>query len=395
MKPTKELVILAAKRTPFGGFGGSLKNLSATDLGVIAAEAALDASGVDKGDIDHVVFGNVCQTSADAIYLARHVGLRAGIGQNVPALTINRLCGSGFQALINGAELILTGQAKAVLTGGAESMSQAPHVVRGARWGLPLGRSKMEDSLWECLTDSYNQMPMAITAENIAERYGISQDEVDAYSVASQDRYEAGLAAGKFTDEICPVVIKSRKGEKVVDADEHPRPGTTVEGLARLPKVFKKDGVIHAGAASGICDGAGALIIADGEWARAKGLKPLATLESWGVVGCDPDVMGLGPVEASRAALDAIDKTADDMEMLEINEAFAPQVLGCVKELGWDLDKVNVNGGAIAVGHPLAASGARITAHLVHNVTKGSGGYALGSACIGGGQGIAVVVKGI
>lgn len=394
MKATKELVILAAKRTPFGGFGGSLKNLSATDLGVIAAEAAIAESGVAKEDFDHVVFGNVCQTSADAIYLARHVGLRAGLAQSVPALTINRLCGSGFQALVNGAELIMTGQAKVVLTGGAESMSQAPHVVRGARWGLQLGRSQMEDSLWECLTDSFNRMPMAITAENIAERYGISQEEVDAYSVASQTRYAEGLAGGAFSDEICPVTIKSRKGEKVVDSDEHPRPTVTLDGLQRLPKVFKKDGVIHAGAASGICDGAGAIILADGDWARSQGLTPLASLESWGVVGCDPDVMGLGPVEASRKALAAIDKSADDMEMLEINEAFAPQVLGCVKELGWDLDKVNMNGGAIAVGHPLAASGARITAHLVHNVRKAGGGYALGSACIGGGQGIAVIVKG-
>ena len=394
MSHAENLVFLSAKRTPFGAFGGSMKGLSATDLGVLAAEAAIADAGADKADYDHVAFGNVLQTSADALYLARHVGLRAGLPQETPAITLNRLCGSGFQGVVTGAEQILTGQAELVLTGGAESMSQAPYVQRGTRWGTPLGRTpKMEDMLWESLTDTFCNTPMALTAENIAEQFSVTQDEVDTFSLASQQRWGAAQDAGHFDAELVPVTIRSRKGEKVINADEHPRPQTTLEGLAKLPKVFKKDGVIHAGAASGICDGAGALVLSSAEYAQRKGLNPIASLVSWGVTGCDPTVMGLGPVESSKQALHRAGLSLDDMDLIEINEAFAPQVIGCAKALGIDPKRVNACGGAIALGHPLAASGARITAHLIHALTRRGGGLGLGSACIGGGQGIAVIVK--
>ena len=394
MSHAENLVFLSAKRTPFGAFGGSMKGLSATDLGVAAAEAAIAEAGADKADYGHVAFGNVLQTSADALYLARHVGLRAGLPQETPAITLNRLCGSGFQGVVTGAEQILTGQAELVLTGGAESMSQAPFVQRGTRWGTPLGRTpKMEDMLWESLTDTFCNTPMALTAENIAEQFSVTQAEVDAFSLASQQRWGAAQDAGHFEAELVPVTIRSRKGEKVIDADEHPRPQTTLEGLAKLPKVFKKDGVIHAGAASGICDGAGALVLSSADYAQRKGLNPIASLVSWGVTGCDPTVMGLGPVESSKQALNRAGLSLDDMDLIEINEAFAPQVIGCAKALGIDPDRVNACGGAIALGHPLAASGARITAHLIHALTRRGGGLGLGSACIGGGQGIAVIVK--
>ena len=393
MKPADQIVFLAAKRTPFGSFGGGLKKSSATDLGVVAAEAAIAAAGAPTSDYDHCIFGNVLQTSADALYLARHVSLRAGLPVTMPGLTVNRLCGSGFQAVISGAEQIITGQAKLTLCGGSESMSQAPHVIRGARWGLGLGKAPMEDMLWESLTDTYNNTPMAITAENIAQKHAITQDAVDRFSLASQQRWAAAHESGAFAAELAPVTIKSRRGEKVIDTDEHPRPGASLEGLAKLPKVFKRDGVIHAGAASGICDGAGALVLASAEYASAAGLTPIASLVSWGVSGCDPDFMGLGPVESSKKALAAAGLSLADMDLIEINEAFAPQVLGCAIELGIDPERVNACGGAIALGHPLAASGARITAHLIHALARRGGGLGLGSACIGGGQGIALIVR--
>jgi acetyl-CoA acyltransferase 2 len=388
-----DIVILSARRTAFGGFNGSLKDLSATDLAVVAAEAALKDSGVDRGDVGHSIFGNVMQTSADAIYLARHVGLKTGLHEKVPALNVNRLCGSGFQAVVNAAMEIMTGQTEVVLAGGTESMSQAPFVIRGARSGLQLGKGELEDSLWSALTDSYTKMPMAITAENLAEQYKISQQEVDEYSVNSQKRYAAAAESGAFAAELTPVTLKSRKGETVFMKDEHARPETTLEGLAKLPKVFKKDGVIHAGAASGICDGAAALVVASGEYARRKGLKPLARLVNWGVAGCDPKIMGIGPVPAVQAALARAEAKISDFDMFEVNEAFAPQVLAVIKELGLPLDKTNINGGAIAMGHPLAASGARITTHLVHELRRKGKKYGLGSACIGGGQGIAVIIE--
>jgi acetyl-CoA C-acetyltransferase/acetyl-CoA acyltransferase 2 len=387
----QDVVILAAKRTPFGTFGGALKDLSATELGVHAAKAAIAQAGVPVEDFGHVIVGNVAQTSADAIYLARHVGLRAGLPDRVPALVVNRLCGSGFEALVQAAMWIETGQAEVVLAGGTESMSQAPLVIRGTRWGWPLGKPPpTEDLLWSALTDSYCGLPMALTAEKLAEQYRISQDEVDE---RSQRRWAAADEAGRFADELFPVEVKGRKGPVVFARDEHPRPDTTVEGLRKLPKVFKKDGVIHAGAASGVSDGAGMFVVATRAYADRKGIPPLARLVNWGHAGVDPSVMGIGPVPAVRNALARAGAKLSDFDLFEVNEAFAPQVLAVEKELGLPPDRTNVDGGAIALGHPLAASGARITMHLVYELRRRGARRAIGSACIGGGQGVAVVLE--
>jgi len=389
-----DVVFLAGKRTPFGTYGGTLKDLSATDLGVHASRAALAQAGTAPADLGHVVVGNVIQTSSDAIYLARHVGLRAGVPQEVPSLLVNRLCGSGFEAVVQGAIQLMTGQAEAVLVGGTESMSQAPYVLRGARFGVPLGKSPaLEDALWSGLTDSYARMPMAMTAERLAEQYRIGQDEVDEFSVQSQRRHAEALAAGRFQDEIATVEVETRKGPVPFARDEHPRPDTTVEGLRKLPKVFKKDGVIHAGAASGVCDGAGAMVLATRSFAERKGLRPLARLVNWGFAGVDPTVMGIGPAPAFRNALARAEAKLSDVDLFEVNEAFAPQYLAVEKELGLPRDRTNVDGGAIAVGHPLAASGARITMHLVYALRQRGLRFGLGGACIGGGQGIAVIVE--
>jgi acetyl-CoA C-acetyltransferase/acetyl-CoA acyltransferase 2 len=390
----QDIVILAAKRTPFGTFGGSLKDLSATDLGVHAARAALAQAGVPAEDFGQVVIGNVAQTSADAIYLARHVGLRAGLPDRVPALAVNRLCGSGFEALVQAAMWIETGQAEVVLAGGTESMSQAPLVIRGTRWGWPLGKPPpTEDVLWSALTDSYCGLPMALTAEKLAEQYRISQDEVDERSILSQRRWAAADEAGRFRDELAPIEVKGKKGPVLFARDEHPRPDTTVEGLRKLPKVFKKDGVIHAGAASGIADGAGMFVVATRSYADRKGVAPLARLVNWGHAGVDPSVMGIGPVPAVRNALARAGAKLSEFDLFEVNEAFAPQVLAVEKELGLPRDATNVDGGAIALGHPLAASGARIAMHLVYELRRRGARRAIGSACIGGGQGIAVVLE--
>jgi acetyl-CoA acyltransferase 2 len=390
----KDVVILAAKRTPFGTFGGTLRDLSATDLGVHAARAAIAQAGAPADDFGHVVFGNVVQTSADAIYLARHVGLRAGLPERVPALVVNRLCGSGFEALVQAATLVEMGEAEVVLAGGTESMSQAPLVVRGTRWGWPLGKPPpMEDTLWSALTDSYAGLPMALTAEKLAEQHRISQEEVDAWSVESQRRWAAADAAGRFADEIAPVEVKGKKGPVVFSRDEHPRPDASVEALRKLPKVFKKDGVIHAGAASGICDGAGALVVASRAYADRRGIRPLARIVNWGHAGVDPSIMGIGPVPAVRNALERAGASLADFDLFEVNEAFAPQVLAVFKELTLPRERTNVDGGAIALGHPLAASGARIAMHLVYELRRRRARYGIGSACIGGGQGIAVVLE--
>lgn len=388
-----EIVILSARRTAFGTLNGALKGLSATDLAVHAAEAALQDSGVKPEQVDHVIFGNVQQTSKDAIYLARHVGLRVGLPQEVPAVTVNRLCGSGFEAITAGAREILVGDAQVVLVGGTESMSQAPHVLRGAREGYRFGKSpELEDSLWSSLTDSYTGLPMAITAENLAEQYGIDRATCDAYALRSQQAWAAAHEAGLFKAEIAPITLKTRKGEVVFDTDEHPR-AATAEGLAKLPPVFKKDGTVTAGNASGICDGAAALVLATRAFADAHGLRPLARLVQWGVSGCDPTIMGIGPVPASRIALDRAGLSVQDLSLIEVNEAFAPQYLAVEQALELPREKTNVCGGAIALGHPLGASGARIMGHLAHALQRTRGRYALGSACIGGGQGIAVIIE--
>lgn len=393
-KLSKSIVIVGAKRTAFGALLGSLKGVTATDLAVHAAKAALAQSKVAADDIGHVVVGNVCQTSADAIYCARHVGLKAGLPITTPALTVNRLCGSGFQAIVTGAEQLLLGETQAVLVGGTENMTQAPHVLRGGREGWPFGKSPaVEDSLWSALTDSYTGTPMAVTAENLATQYGISRRDCDDYALVSQQRWAAANEKGAFKDEIAAYELTSKKGTVSFATDEHPRPQTTIETLGKLPPVFKKDGVVTAGNASGICDGAACLVLTTEEYAKQKGLVPLARLVQWGVAGVDPSIMGIGPAPAIRSALARAEIKQSDVDLFEVNEAFAPQYLAVEKELGLDRAKTNVNGGAIALGHPLGASGARITAHLVYELARRAGKYAVGSACIGGGQGMAVVLE--
>jgi acetyl-CoA acyltransferase 2 len=393
MKLGKNLVIVAAKRTAFGTMQGTLKNVTATDLAVVASKAALAQSRVAADDIGHVIVGNVMQTSADAIYCARHVGLKVGLPITTPALTVNRLCGSGFQAIINGCEQLLLGETDAVLAAGSENMTQAPHILRGARDGWPFGKApQVEDALWSALTDSYSNTPMAVTAENLAQKYGITRADCDAYALSSQQRWAAANEKGFFKDEITPVEITTKKGTTQFQVDEHPRPQTTLEILGKLPPVFKKDGVVTAGNASGICDGAAALIVTTEEFAKSKGLTPLARIVSWGVAGVEPTLMGIGPAPAIKNALARAELKLSDMDVVEVNEAFAPQYLAVEKELGLDRAKTNVNGGAIALGHPLGASGARITTHLVYELARRHAKYAVGSACIGGGQGLAIVI---
>ncbi|XP_045175655.2 3-ketoacyl-CoA thiolase, mitochondrial-like [Mercenaria mercenaria] len=386
--------IVAAKRTAFGTFGGKLKGHSGNKLQEIAAQAALDASKVNPELVGSLVFGNVIQTSSDAIYMARHVGLKCGVPMSVPALSVNRLCGSGFQAIVNGAQEILLGESEIALVGGTESMSQAPYAVRDVRFGTRFGQDlQLEDVLWAGLTDSYTKMPMAITAENLAEQYGITREDCDRYALQSQQRWGKAQASGVFNAEITPVEVKGKKGTEKFEVDEHPRPQTTPEGLAKLPAIFKKGGTVTAGNASGVCDGAAALVLASEAAVAKNNLTPLARLVSYGIAGCDPKIMGIGPVPAGKAALKAAGKELKDMDICEVNEAFAPQYLAVEKELGMNPEITNMNGGAIALGHPLAASGARITGHLVHELSRQNKKFAFGSACIGGGQGMAVILE--
>jgi acetyl-CoA acyltransferase 2 len=390
---TTDVVFLSGVRTGFGSFGGSLKDLSAIDLGAIASRHALDRSGVPTGDVGHTVFGNALQTSTDAIYMARHVALKAGLPIETPAVTVNRLCGSGFEAITQGAQLIILGETPVVLAGGGESMSQAPHVVRGARWGLRLGPAPLEDLLWESLKDPQCGFSMAETAENLADKYKLTRAEVDEVAVGSQRRAKQAWDECVFQDEVVGVPVK-KKGQTVeFRADEHMRPETTREALAGLKPYFKKDGLVTAGNASGISDGAAATVIASEAYAQAHGLKPLGRLVAWGVVGVEPKFMGIGPAPAARKALQKAGLTLAEMDLVEVNEAFAPQYLAVEKELGLDRSKTNVHGGAIAIGHPLAASGARITIHLLHALRRAGKRLGLGSACIGGGQGLAVIVE--
>jgi acetyl-CoA acetyltransferase family protein len=392
------VVFLSGVRTGFGGFGGALKDLTATDLGVLAGVAALARSKVAPAEVDHVVFGNVLQTSADAPYLARHVGLRAGLPTETPAVTVNRLCGSGFEAVVQAAQQILLGESQVVLAGGTESMSQAPHVVRGARWGLRLGTPPpLEDSLWEAVRDAHCGLSMAETAENLAQQYRVAREAVDCYAALSQARARDAWARGDYADEVVPVMLKDRKTREPRPwaADEHMRPDTTPETLAKLPPYFRKDGVVTAGNASGICDGAAALVLASERYAAERGLAPIGRLVAWAAAGVDPRTMGIGPAPASRRALERAGLALEDMDLVEVNEAFAAQYLAVEQELELDRERTNVDGGAVALGHPLGASGARITLHLLHALRRRGGRYGLGTACIGGGQGIAVIVEAI
>ncbi len=388
-----DIVLAAGVRTAFGAFGGSLKDLSATDLGVVVAKAALDRSGFQPDEIDHVVFGNALQTSGDAIYCARHVGLKAGLPDTTPAVTVNRLCGSGFESIIQATRQILSGESEVVLAGGTESMSQAPHTIRGARWGIPLGQSKMGDYLWESLYDPYAGFSMAETAENLADKYSLSREEVDDYAYQSQRRTKAAREGGRFADEIVPVEILRKKERIAFDTDEHPRPQTTPEILAKLPPYFKKDGVVTAGNASGIVDGSAAVIVTTRDRAEKVGAPVLGRLLGWGIAGCDPKIMGIGPAPSTRKALGDVGLSLDELDLYEVNEAFAPQTVAVMKELGLDHEKLNVNGGAIAIGHPLAATGTRCTITLLYELKRRGGGKGFASACIGGGQGATVVVE--
>ena len=392
---TRDVLFLSAKRTAFGAFGGVLKDLRATDLGTFAAQAALSQAGIAAAEVDEVIFGNVLQTTPEDVYCARHIGLRAGVPVDKPALTVNRLCGSGFQAIVSAAQEIRSGDADVALVGGTESMSQAPHAIRGARWGYPFGKAPpVEDLLWTALTDSYAGCAMGQTAETLAERHGIDRMASDTYALVSQKRWAAADEAGRFRDEIAPMEVRVRKGSiQKVERDEHPRPQTTLEGLARLTPVFKTDGVVTAGNASGLADGAAALVVASRAATERAQKTPLARLVSWGYVGVDPKLMGIGPVPAIAKALARARLGLDDMDLIEVNEAFAPQYLAVEKEAQLPREKTNVDGGAIALGHPLGASGARIVAHLIYELHRRRSRYGIGAACIGGGQGIAVIVE--
>jgi acetyl-CoA acyltransferase 2 len=390
-----DVLILGGARTPMTEYVGALKDVSAIELGAIASRGAFQKTGVKPEWVDHVIFGNVLQTSADAIYGARHVALKACVPIEVPALTVNRLCGSGIQAAVTGAHHLLAGEADVVLTGGIENMSQAPHVIRGLRSGLKLGQGALEDSLFEGLRDTMCGLFMAETAEKCASKYTITREEQDRYAIRSQKHAEDAWKHGRFAQEVVPVEIKTRRGTTVVDRDDHMRPDTTLEGLAKLPAAFAKDGTVTAGNASGIVDGGAAVILASEAGVKKHGLSPIARLAGWATVGVDPSIMGMGPAPAIRKLLDTQKLTLGDIDLFEINEAFAAQYLAVEKELGLDRDKVNVNGGAIALGHPLGATGARILLTLTLEMRRRGAKRGIAAACIGGGQGIAALVESV
>ncbi len=389
----KEIYILGGARTPMADYTGKLKDFSALELGGLASRAAMERTRVAPEMVDHVVFGNVLQTSSDAVYGARHVGLKAGVPIDVPALTVNRLCGSGIQSAISGGQMILLDEADVVLAGGTESMSQAPHVIRGLRSGLRLGQGQLEDYLWTSLLDPYCGCTMAATAENCAAKYGISREEQDRYALRSQQLADAAWKAGRFAEEIAPVEIKTRKGVEVFAADDHMRPDSTLEGLAKLSAAFSKNGCVTAGNASGIVDGAAAILLASERAVKTHGLTPLGRLTHWATVGVDPSLMGMGPAPATRKVLEKAGLTLKDLDLIEVNEAFAAQYLSVEKELGLDRDKVNVNGGAIALGHPLGMTGTRLLLTLLLELRRRGLKRGLATACIGGGQGIAAIVE--
>src|SRR5712691_9452667 len=390
---SRDVFILGGKRTPMGKYVGALKDVSAIDLGAAAARAALDVTGVAPDEIDHTVFGNALQTSGDAIYGARHVALKAGIPFDRPALTVNRLCGSGIQSIVSGAQMIQLDEAQTVLAGGMESMSQAPHVIRGARSGFALGQGQLEDSLMVALLDTYCNTPMAGTAENLARKFEIPREEQDKYALRSQQEAKRAKDAGYFAVEIVPVEVKARKSTLVFDADDHLRPDTTLEGLAKLRPAIAKDGFVTAGNASGIVDGAAVVVICGEEYLKRRNAKPMGRIVSWAYAGVEPEIMGIGPVPATRQALEKAGLQLSDIDLIEVNEAFAAQYLAVEQELGLDRERTNVNGGAIALGHPLGATGTRLVLTLFHELSRRGGRYGLATACIGGGQGIAIICE--
>ncbi len=395
LKP-QDIAIVSGARTPFGRYCGKLKNFTAQELGAIAAKGAIARAGLEPGDFDHVVFGNAQQTSGDAIYGARHVGLKAGLPIETPALTVNRLCGSGMQSIVNAAQMIQLGEANIVLAGGMEAMSQAPFTIRG-RDGFTLAAGgKLEDSLMVALLDSQCGLYMANTAELYGEQQGITRQAQDEFAIRSQQAAEEAYKTGRIQEELVPVDLRNAKGEATGEQlaeDDHRRPTTTMEGLAKLKPAFGKNGTVTAGNASGIVDGGAAVVVMSLDEAAKRGKKPLGRIVSWGIAGVDPKVMGRGPVPATRIALQKAGMTLDQIDLIEVNEAFAAQYLGVEKELGLDRSKVNVNGGAIALGHPLGATGTRLVMTVLYELRRRGKKYGLTTACIGGGQGIAMVVE--
>ncbi|MGE4159565.1 MAG: acetyl-CoA C-acetyltransferase [Planctomycetota bacterium] len=391
-----DIVVLAGARTGMAEYTGHFSRLSAIDLGVVASKAALERAKVKGDEVDHVIFGNALQTSADAIYGARHVGLKSGVRQDCPAVTVNRLCGSGIESLVQGAQNIMLGEADVVLAGGMENMTQAPHVIRGARAGFRLGQAPMEDLLMASLLDPHCGLFMAQTAQEVARRHAISRKEQDEYALRSHRLGADAVKQGRFADEIVPVTIKQGKKTYEFATDDHIKPDTTLEGLSALPAAFPDkagEGSVTAGNASGIVDGAAAVVLTTLDNASKRGQAPLGRLVSWHRVGVEPAVMGLGPVPAIEGALAKAKLSLSQIDLIEINEAFAAQYLGCEKLLKLDREKCNVNGGAIAIGHPLAATGTRIVLSVLLELRRRGKRYGVASACIGGGQGIALVVE--
>jgi acetyl-CoA acetyltransferase family protein len=391
-----EIAIVSGARTPMGRYCGKLKDFTAMELAAVASKGAIERSGIDPKEFDHAVFGNAQQTSGDALYGARHVGLRAGLPIETPALTVNRLCGSGMQAIVNAAQMIELGEANVVLAGGMEAMSQAPFSIRG-RDGFTLAPGgKLEDSLMVALLDTYCGFYMANTAELYGEQQGITRQHQDEFALRSQQNADAAYKNGRLQEEIVPVPLKDRKGElsgEMFTEDDHRRPQTTMEGLAKLKPAFGKNGTVTAGNASGIVDGGAAVVVMALEQAQKRNLKPLGRIVSWGIAGVEPKLMGRGPVPATKLALQKAGLTLDYIDLIEVNEAFAAQYLAVEKELGLDREKVNVNGGAIALGHPLGATGTRLVITLLHELRRRKKKYGLATACIGGGQGIAMIVE--
>jgi acetyl-CoA acetyltransferase family protein len=391
-----DIAIVSGARTPFGRYCGKLKDFTAQELGAIAAKGAIDRAGIKPEEFDHAVFGNAQQTSGDALYGARHVGLRAGLPIETPALTVNRLCGSGMQAIVNGAHMIMTDEASVVLAGGMEAMSQAPFSIRG-RDGFTLAPGgKLEDSLMVALLDSYCGLYMANTAELYGSQHGITREMQDEFALRSQKLADDAYKAGRTQEELVPVPLKNSKGESAGESlteDDHRRPQTTMEGLAKLRPAFGKTGTVTAGNASGIVDGGAAVVLTSLEEAGKRGIQPLGRIVNWGIAGVDPKIMGSGPVPASKIALQKAGMTLEHIDLIEVNEAFAAQYLAVEKELGLDREKVNVNGGAIALGHPLGATGTRLVITLLYELRRRKKKYGLATACIGGGQGIAMVVE--
>jgi acetyl-CoA acetyltransferase family protein len=391
-----DIAIVSGARTPMGRYCEKLRDFTPMELGAIAGREAIQRAGINTADVDHVVFGHAQQTSSDSHYGARHVGLKAGLPIETPALTVNRLCGSGMQSIVTAAQMIMLNEAKVVLAGGMESMSQAPFVIRDARWGIGLGQGKLEDSLMQGLLDTQCGLYMAQTSDRYSEQQGITRAQMDEFALRSQRCAADAYTAGRLQEELTPVALKNKKGEptgEMFEKDDHLRPNTTLEGLAKLRPAFGKDGSVTAGNASGIVDGGAAVVVMSLQEAANRNLKPFGRLVEWGIAGVDPRIMGSGPVPATKLALKRAGLTLMDIDLIEVNEAFAGQYLAVEQELGIDRDKANVNGGAIALGHPLGATGTRLIITLLYELRRRKKQYGLATACIGGGQGIAVIVE--